>query len=291
LIGPAADEARKMPGRLKWGDITLKRGYTSSQSEPAGEKGQKWFDLQEPGPGPQPAIDAFLKIGDVPGEADSSPPGQGGGDRVGTEGDPQTANWNFDKAWPSKVSGPTPKSDPSRGIGPGDEVGFNPQPEPPAEGTSHKVRPGEDVGFNPQPEPPVDGMSHKVRPGDEVGFNPQPEPPAEGMGHKVKPGDEVGFNPQPEPPAEGMGHKVRPGEDVGFNPQPEPPAEGMGHKVRPGEDVGFNPQPEPPGEPSGGGANEIQMEDLAGEELSSDQGTSLQDNLSEGDLGGPEAPA
>ncbi|MEO1230825.1 MAG: hypothetical protein AAFZ18_18170 [Myxococcota bacterium] len=51
-------------------------------------------------------------------------------------------------------------------------VGFDPQPEPPAD----------EVGFDPQPEPPA----------DEVGFDPQPEPPA----------DEVGFDPQPEPPAQ-----------------------------------------------------------------------------------------
>ena len=134
---------------------------------------------------------------------------------------------------------------------PGEEEGFNPQPEPPgreSETSRAPTAPGEEVGFNPQPEPPGQPvLPSPGAPGEEVGFNPQPEPP----GHESEtslaptaPGEEVGFNPQPEPPGQ-------PASLVGLNPQPEPPsAEAVPSPGTPGEEVGFNPQPEPPGQPA-----------------------------------------
>ncbi|MGE0495198.1 MAG: hypothetical protein AB7S38_38690 [Vulcanimicrobiota bacterium] len=65
-------------------------------------------------------------------------------------------------------------------------------------------------GFDPQPEPPANGYVH---PAARAGFNPQPDPP----------GSTRGFNPQPEPPPAVNGF-VHPAQLKGFNPQPEPPA-------------------------------------------------------------------
>lgn len=75
----------KIPGRLKWGDITLKRGITSNLD--------MWDWRQQ-------VVD-----GDVKGAR------QNGSivmyDQEGTE----RARWNFSNAWPVKISGPTPKAD------------------------------------------------------------------------------------------------------------------------------------------------------------------------------------
>jgi len=75
----------KVPGRLKWGDITLKRGLTSDMDL------WKWRKLVEDGDvkgarknGSITMMDQSLKV---------------------------VAQWDFKNAWPSKISGPTPKSD------------------------------------------------------------------------------------------------------------------------------------------------------------------------------------
>ena len=62
---------------------------------------------------------------------------------------------------------------PDTGVGPsdGDEAGI----------IIIGGKPGEDVGFNPQPDPPIDadeaGIIIYGKPGEAEGFNPQPDPP------------------------------------------------------------------------------------------------------------------
>ena len=75
----------KIPGRLKWEDITLKRGITSTMDA--------WDWRKE------------VEDGDV--------------DRARRDGSivmydqqlNEVARWNFERAWPVKISGPQPKSD------------------------------------------------------------------------------------------------------------------------------------------------------------------------------------
>ena len=80
----------KIPGRLKWGDVTLKRGITSSLDL------WDWRKMVEEGKvkdarrnGSIVMLDRELK---------------------------EAARWNFVNAWPSKISGPAPKAD-------GNEIG------------------------------------------------------------------------------------------------------------------------------------------------------------------------
>lgn len=75
----------KIPGRLKWGDITLKRGITSSLDL------WEWRSLVEQGD-----MDGARKNGSIVMY-----------DRTYAE----VARWNFINGWPSKVSGPTLKAD------------------------------------------------------------------------------------------------------------------------------------------------------------------------------------
>ena len=75
----------KMPGRLKWGDITLKRGITTSMD---------MWDWRQ-----------MVVDGDVVGAR------MNGSivmfDRTGAE----AARWNITNTWPLKISGPSPKAD------------------------------------------------------------------------------------------------------------------------------------------------------------------------------------
>jgi len=75
----------KMPGRLKWGDITLKRGITSDMEI------WKWRKQVEDG--------------DVKGARTN------GSIVMFDQSLAEKARWDFKQAWPSKVSGPTPKAD------------------------------------------------------------------------------------------------------------------------------------------------------------------------------------
>ena len=75
----------KLPGRLKWGDITLKRGITSDM--------QIW-DWRK-----------MVEDGDVKGAR------RDGSIVMYDQSLKEIARWNFNQAWPSKVSGPAPKSD------------------------------------------------------------------------------------------------------------------------------------------------------------------------------------
>ncbi len=80
----------KIPGRLKWGDITLKRGITPNMDL------WNWRKQVEDG-----QVKEARKNGSIVMY-----------DRELKE----AARWNFINAWPSKISGPTPKSD-------GNEIG------------------------------------------------------------------------------------------------------------------------------------------------------------------------
>lgn len=75
----------KVPGRLKWGDITLKRGITSNVDI------WTWRKLVEDGD-----VKGARKNGSITMFDQSLTP---------------KAQWDFKNAWPSKVSGPAPKSD------------------------------------------------------------------------------------------------------------------------------------------------------------------------------------
>ena len=75
----------KIPGRLKWGDITLKRGLTSNLEI------WKWRQMVEDGD-----IKGARKNGSIIMFDQSLKP---------------VAQWDFKNAWPVKVSGPAPKSD------------------------------------------------------------------------------------------------------------------------------------------------------------------------------------
>lgn len=81
----------KLPGRLKWGDITLKRGITSNMDL------WDWRKQVEDG-----QVNGARKNGSIVMY-----------DRELKE----AARWNFINAWPSKISGPAPKAD-------GNEIGI-----------------------------------------------------------------------------------------------------------------------------------------------------------------------
>ncbi len=75
----------KIPGRLKWENITLKRGITSSMDI------WDWRATIENG-----EVDAERYDGSIT--------------MYNQNGDP-VAQWNFERAWPVKVTGPQPKTD------------------------------------------------------------------------------------------------------------------------------------------------------------------------------------
>ncbi len=79
------EAVRKVPGRLKWQDITLKRGITTNLDI--------WDWRQE-------VVNGNVTTARINGSIVM----------YSQEGDP-IARWDFEKGWPSKVSGPTPKSD------------------------------------------------------------------------------------------------------------------------------------------------------------------------------------
>lgn len=75
----------KIPGRLKWNDITLKRGVTSDMQI------WEWRKMVEDGKVTSARADGSVTMMDQ-------------------ELNPK-ARWEFKNAWPSKVSGPQAKSD------------------------------------------------------------------------------------------------------------------------------------------------------------------------------------
>lgn len=76
---------KKIPGRLKWEDITLKRGITSSMDI------WDWRAEVENGNVEDARRDGSIIMFDQQLK--------------------EVARWNFERAWPLKVSGPSPKSD------------------------------------------------------------------------------------------------------------------------------------------------------------------------------------
>jgi phage tail-like protein len=75
----------KVPGRLKWGDITLKRGITSNLDL------WNWRQQVEEGKVKEARRDGSIVMFN----------------QELTE----VARWNFKQAWPSKISGPAPKAE------------------------------------------------------------------------------------------------------------------------------------------------------------------------------------
>lgn len=87
IIAKGAKESlvRKIPGRLKWSDIVLKRGITGNMDF------YDWRKQVEQG-----QVETARKDGSVVMY-----------DQTHTE----VARWNFSKGWPSKISGPSVKAD------------------------------------------------------------------------------------------------------------------------------------------------------------------------------------
>jgi phage tail-like protein len=75
----------KIPGRMKWEDITLKRGITGNMDV------WKWRKQVEQGD-----VEGARKSGSIIMYNQMLTP---------------VARWDFVRAWPSKVTGPQPKSD------------------------------------------------------------------------------------------------------------------------------------------------------------------------------------
>ena len=75
----------KMPGRLKWENITLKQGITDKMDI------WNWRKQVEDGDVDSARHDGSIVMYNQLGQ--------------------ETARWNFERAWPAKVTGPTPKSD------------------------------------------------------------------------------------------------------------------------------------------------------------------------------------
>ena len=75
----------KIPGRLKWEDISLKRGITSTMDV---------WDWRKQ-----------VEDGDVKGAR------KNGSITMFDQTLKPVARWDFERAWPSKVTGPLPKSD------------------------------------------------------------------------------------------------------------------------------------------------------------------------------------
>lgn len=86
IMGDSSKEVvRKIPGRLKWGDITLKRGITANMDM------WTWRKQVEDGSVSSARKDGSIMMFDQEGSI--------------------VARWDFKAGWPSKVTGPTPKSD------------------------------------------------------------------------------------------------------------------------------------------------------------------------------------
>ncbi len=75
----------KIPGRLKWENITLKRGITKNMDA------WKWRKMVEDG-----KVDSARRDGSIVMYDQSLK---------------EIARWNFERAWPLKISGPQPKAD------------------------------------------------------------------------------------------------------------------------------------------------------------------------------------
>jgi phage tail-like protein len=85
IVKDGKEIVRKIPGRLKWGDITLKRGVTTNLDF------WDWRKMVEQG-----------KVSDAR---------KNGSIMMFDQEHTEVARWNFVAGWPSKISGPSVKSD------------------------------------------------------------------------------------------------------------------------------------------------------------------------------------
>lgn len=86
VVTPGAQEVvQKIPGRLKWGDITLKRGITAEMDA------WNWRKMVEDGD-----IQGARANGSITMFDQSLTP---------------VAQWDFENAWPVKITGPSLQSD------------------------------------------------------------------------------------------------------------------------------------------------------------------------------------
>ena len=80
--GPKGEQViKKVPGRLKWNNVTLKRGITDSMDM------WKWRQMVEEGKMDEARKNGTITMYNQKGEA--------------------VARWNFINAWPSKLTGPS----------------------------------------------------------------------------------------------------------------------------------------------------------------------------------------
>jgi phage tail-like protein len=85
VVNNRKEAVLKVPGRLKWGDLVLKRGITSNMDM------WKWRKQVEDG-----------KVGEARKNGSIIMLDQTGAEK---------ARWNFFSGWPSKITGPAPKAD------------------------------------------------------------------------------------------------------------------------------------------------------------------------------------
>ncbi len=86
IVSPSGQQiVRKIPGRLKWGDITLKRGITSSMDI------WEWRKEVENGTVEGSRKNISIVMFDQAGD--------------------EVARWNASNAWPSKIDGPSLSAD------------------------------------------------------------------------------------------------------------------------------------------------------------------------------------
>jgi phage tail-like protein len=88
----------KIPGRLKWENITLKRGITSSMDI------WEWRKQVEDG-------DVIWEWRKQVEDGDVNGARRDGSVVMYDQHLEEVARWNFERAWPLKVSGPAPKAD------------------------------------------------------------------------------------------------------------------------------------------------------------------------------------
>lgn len=86
IVGPSGQEiVRQIPGRLKWDAINMKRGITGNMDF------WDWRKMVEDGDVASARRDGSIIMYDQEGS--------------------EVARWNFEKGWPSKLSGPSVKAD------------------------------------------------------------------------------------------------------------------------------------------------------------------------------------